>query len=147
MALALRDFTIEQGSTFVLQFNLLDDYGYPLKTVIESSPGVYGIGKFSFAMKCRKSKYGGLTATLLDISGVTMLGTAASSEDGHTRDGFYVFAGTPGKVKFVISAPTTSVVKYGRHDYDIEIIESKTSGVENTKGFVGKMIFEAEATN
>jgi hypothetical protein len=147
MALASRDFSIEQGSTFVLQFNLLDDYGYPLKTVTETSPGSYAIGKFSFAMKCRKSKYSGLTATLLDISGVTMLGTAASSDDGHTRDGFYVFAGTPGKVKFVISSPTTSSVKYGRHDYDIEIIETKTTGVENIRGFVGKMTFEAEATN
>ena len=147
MALASRDFTIEQGSTFVLQFNLLDDDGYPLKTVIEPSAGIYAIGKFSFAMKCRKSKYGGLTATLLDISGVTMLGTAASSEDGYTRDGFYVFAGTPGKVKFVISSTTTSSVKYGRHDYDIEVVETKTNGVENTKGFVGKMTFEAEATN
>jgi len=147
MALASRDFTIEQGSTFVLQFNLLDDDGYPLKTVVESSPGIHAIGKFSFAMKCRKSKYGGLTATLLDISGVTMLGTAASSEDGYTRDGFYVFAGTPGKVKFVISSTTTSSVKYGRHDYDIEVVETKTNGVENTKGFVGKMTFEAEATN
>ena len=147
MALATRDFTIEQGSTFILQFNLLDDYGYPLKTVVEPSAGTYAIGKFSFAMKCRKSKYGGLTATLLDISGVTMLGTAASSEDGYTRDGFYVFAGTPGKVKFVISSTTTSSVKYGRHDYDIEVVETKTNGVENTKGFVGKMTFEAEATN
>lgn len=147
MALASRDFNIEQGSTFVLQFNLLDDDGYAIKTVTETSPGAYEIGKFSFAMKCRKSKYSGLTATLLDISGVTMLGTTASSDVGNTRDGFYVFAGTPGKVKFVISAATTSSVKYGRHDYDIEIIETKTNGVENIRGFVGKMTFEAEATN
>lgn len=147
MALASRDFTIEQGSTFVLQFNLLDDDGYPLKTVVEPSSGIHAIGNFSFAMKCRKSKYGGSTATLLDISGVTMLGTAALSDDGYTRDGFYVFAGTPGKVKFVMSSATTSSVKYGRHDYDIEVIETKTGGIENTKGFVGKMNFEAEATN
>lgn len=142
MALESRDFTIEQGSTFILQFELTDDDGVALPTVVGNS-----IGNYNFAMKCRKSKYGGSTATLLNISGVTLLGTAASSSDGNTRDGFYVFASYPGRVKFVISSNTTDDIKYGRHDFDIEVIETKNSGVEITKALVGKFDVLAEATN
>lgn len=145
MALASRDFTIDQGSTFLLQFTLTDDDGIAIPTVTGGTASPQ-IGKFSFGMKCLRSKYGGLTGSLLNISGVTMLGLSASSDAGNTRDGFYVFAGVPGKVKMVISSSTTAAVKYGRHDYDVEVSETKTSGTEVTKAFVGKMTFIAEAT-
>jgi hypothetical protein len=142
MALALRDFTVEQGSTFVLQFDLKNDDGTSLNTVVGEN-----LGSYSFRMKCLRSKYGGLTGTLLDISNTSVLSTYYDADAGNTRDGFYVFSDFPGRVKFVISDVTTSTIKHGRHDYDIEVIDTKGSGVEVTKAFVGKMTFDAEATN
>lgn len=143
MALAIRDFSIEQGSTFILQFDLKDDDGIPLQTVSGSS-----IGNYSFRMKCIRSKYGGLTGNLLNISTNTLLESNSSPDFGNSADGFYLFSDHPGRVKFVISDTTTSSIKYGRHDYDIEIVNTKIGGgIEVTKVFVGKMTFTAEATN
>ena len=142
MALASRDFTVEQGTSFILQFNLLDDYGCPLHTVNGLT-----MGNYSFSMTCRRSKYGGITANLLYVTGVTLLGPSASVDAGNTRDGFYVFANNPGQVKFVLSSNSTASVKYGRHDYDIDVVETKASGLERTRLFVGKMTFDAEAAN
>jgi hypothetical protein len=142
MALENRDFTIEQGSSFILQFDLTDDDGNSLGTVVNNA-----LGSFSFAMNCRRSKYGGLTLPLVDISGVTMLGTAASSDQGNTRDGFYVYQGLPGRIKFVLSSPTTAAMKFGMHDYEIEVRETKTSGTQYTKAMGGKMTVLAESTN
>lgn len=141
MALATRDFSIEQGSTFVLQFDLTDDDGTPLTTTVGGN-----LASYSFRMKCIRSKYGGNTASLLNISNTSVLPSGSASDRGYTMDGFYVLAGVPGRVKFVISDITTAAVKYGRHDYDIEVVDTKETGVEVTKAFVGKMTFVAEAT-
>lgn len=142
MALENRDFTIEQGSSFILQFDLTDDDGVSLATVVGNS-----IGSFSFAMNCRRSKYGGLTMPLVDISGVTMLGTAASPDQGNTVDGFYVYRGLPGRVKFVLSSTTTASMKFGIHDYEIDVRETKASSTQNTKAMSGKITVLAESTN
>lgn len=140
MALETRDFTIEQGSSFILQFDLTDDDGNSLGTVANDA-----IGSFSFAMNCRRSKHGGSTLPLVDISGVTMLGTAAGEDDGMTTDGFYVFQGMPGKVMFTMTDATASSLKYGMLiDYEIESRQTKGAAYEATKVMVGKITVVAD---
>jgi hypothetical protein len=135
MALETRDFRIEQGTHFILQFDLTEDGGNSLGTVVNNA-----IGSYSFAMNCRRSKHSGSTLSLVNISGVTMLGTGAGADDGTTADGFYVFQSLPGRVMFVMSDATTSLLKHGMLlDYEIEVRDYKGSTYEATKIMVGKI--------
>jgi hypothetical protein len=46
----------------------------------------------------------------------------------------------------VISSDTTASLKHGKYFYDIEVVQTKASGVEVTKALSGRMDIEAEAT-
>lgn len=148
MALVRQDFTIEQGSSFILQFDLQDDTDSAIKTVKEdaSSPGTFSVGDFEFSMQARLSKFRGTTAAF-GVSGSPSLITLNDTEKkGNTMDGFYVFASRPGRVKMVLTPSTTAGVKHGKYFYDIEVRETKATGTEVTKALIGRMSIEAEAT-
>jgi hypothetical protein len=147
MALALQDFSIEQGSTFVLQFDLKKDDGTALPTIgATGNPVNFVQGNYSFRMKMRKSKYRGNTAAL-SISNTTVLGLNSPSYAGFTADGFYLVSPTIGRVRLVLSAETTAALKYGDYAYDIEAVDSSSGAEEVTKVLLGKLEVIAEATN
>lgn len=149
MALARQDFTIDQGSSFILQFDLFDDNGTALKTVKEvaGSIGTFELGSFSFSMEARKTKYRGVTAALGLSGSPTLISLNDSIDKGNTVDGFYVFANRPGRVKMVLTPQTTAAIKHGKYFYDVEVIETITGGTEVTKALLGRMSVEAETTN
>ena len=148
MALARQDFTVDQGSSFILQFDLLDDNNVPLKTVVEDSQslGTFSLGDFSFSMQGRITKYRGATAAFGITGSPTLITLNDVDSTGNTVDGFYVFANRPGRVKMVMTHETTSALKHGKYFYDIEVSETKTGGTEVTKALIGRMTIDAEAT-
>ena len=151
MALTVQDFTIEQGASFILEFELKKDDDTPLGLMTASPNGVntYDLGIYSFRMKLRKTKYGCLTcigavAYSLSENGIIQVGD--DDTEGLTADGFYVIAGTPGKVRLTINPTSTAAIKYGKYFYDIEAVSGTTGSFEVTKVLSGRMVVNAEAT-
>jgi hypothetical protein len=150
VALVEQDFTIEQGSTFILQFNLTQDDGKPL-TLADSIGGstLYSIGRYRFRTKFRRSKYRGESS--FSLSSTTLL-QLDETDNGNTMDGFYIITETPGTVRLVLTPPTTEDIKYGKYFYDIEAVnyfidsDGNTAGEEVTKVLSGRMAVIAEAT-
>jgi hypothetical protein len=147
MALVDQDFTVDQGSTFILQFDLKKDDNTPLVTTTTDQYAVLSsLTNFLLRMKIRKSKYG--TATLvLGITGNYVLQSNVDSTTGNTVDGFYFDSENLGRVKFVMSSETTADMKSGKYFYDIEVVETKGTGTEVTKAFSGRLDVDAEVTN
>jgi hypothetical protein len=147
MALVDQDFTVDQGSTFILQFDLKKDDNTPLvTTTTDQYAALSSLTNFLLRMKIRKSKYG--TATLvLGITGNYVLQSNVDSTTGNTVDGFYFDSENLGRVKFVMSSETTADMKSGKYFYDIEVVETKGTGTEVTKAFSGRLDVDAEVTN
>lgn len=151
MALSVQDFTIEQGASFILEFELKNDDDSPLGLSVASDIGVntYDLGKYSFRMKMRKTKYGCLTcvgAVAYSLSTNSIIQVGDDDTDGRTADGFYVIAGTPGKVRMTISPSSTTTIKHGKYFYDIEAVSGTTGSYEVTKVLSGRMVVNAEVT-
>jgi hypothetical protein len=147
MSLANQDFTVEQGSTFLLQFDLKQDDNNALQTTQTNQyTATSSATNISLRMKIRKTKYNN-SAALLGITYNAVLQNNAASTEGTTVDGFYLDSENQGRVKFVISSETTASLKHGKYFYDIEVVETKTGGTEVTKALSGRMDIEAEATN
>lgn len=147
MALSLQDFTVDQGSTFVLQFDLKKDDGTPLPTIgATGNPVNFIAGDYSFRMKLRKTKYRNDTPAL-SISNTSVLGLNSAANAGFTADGFYLVSPNIGRVRLVISSATTAALKYGEYAYDIEAVLGPTGAEEVTKVLLGKMEISAEATS
>ena len=145
MALMEQDFTIDQGSSFILEFNLQDDAnGFLPLTIDSATTGTSQIGKYTFRTKFRKSKYRG--NAMFSLSTMNILQNATEDTRGRTADGFYVFAEHPGKVRMVISPATTSSMKYGKYFYDIEIVSGLSGSYEVIKALGGRMNINAEVT-
>lgn len=147
MALVDQDFTVDQGSTFILQFDLKKDDGTPLVTTTTDQYAYYSsLTNFLLRMKIRKSKYGSATL-VLGITGNYVLQSNVDSTTGNTVDGFYFDSENLGRVKFVMSSETTADIKAGKYFYDIEVVETKGTGTEVTKAFSGRLDVDAEVTN
>ena len=147
MALLEQDFTVEQGSSFIMEFELLNDDKTPLGLVVGSTGGVntFDLGKYSFRMNFRKSKYRGTSAYGLSSTSVIQVGD--EDTDGRTADGFYVIANSTGKVRMVMSPPSTAGIKHGKYFFDIEAVAGSTGFEEVTKVISGRFAVTAEATN
>jgi hypothetical protein len=146
MALLVQDFLVEQGSTFVLQFDLKKDDNTALTTTQTNQlTAISSATDITLRMKVRKTKYGTNTP-ILGITYNAVLQNNAESTEGNTFSGFYLDSENQGRVKFVISSDTTASLKHGKYFYDIEVVQTKASGVEVTKALSGRMDIEAEAT-
>ena len=148
MALVDQDFIVEQGSTFVLQFDLRNDDNSTLTTTTTNQyTATSSAANISLRMKVKKSKYG-TAAAVLGITANSVLQANTESTEGNTIDGFYFDAENQGRVKFIISSTTTAAMKHGKYFYDIEVVDTKTSGgVEVTKALSGRLDVQAEVTN
>lgn len=147
MALVDQDFIVEQGSTFLLQFDLRNDDNTALTTTIRNQyTATSSAANISLRMKVKKSKYG-TSPAVLGITANSILQVNSESTDGNTVDGFYFDAENQGRVKFVISSITTAALKHGKYFYDVEVVNTKTSGIEVTKALSGRMDVQAEVTN
>lgn len=147
MALVDQDFTVDQGSTFILQFDLKKDDGTPLvTTTTDQYTFTSSLTNFLLRMKIRKSKYGSATL-VLGVTGNYVLQTNVSDITGNTVDGFHFDSENIGRIKFVLSSETTSNIKHGKYFYDIEVVETKGTGTEVTKAFSGRLDVDAEVTN
>lgn len=148
MALADQDFVVEQGSTFILQFDLRNDDNTALVTTVTNQyTATSSTTNISLRMKVKKSKYG-TSSPVLGITANSVLQANTQSTDGNTVDGFYFDAENQGRVKFVVSSTTTAALKHGKYFYDIEVVDTKgNGGVEVTKALSGRLDVQAEVTN
>lgn len=146
MALVDQDFTVDQGSTFILQFDLKKDDDTPLVTTTTDQYALLSsLTNFLLRMKIRKTKYGAATL-VLGVDDNYVLQSNIESTSGNTVDGFYFDSENLGRIKFVLSSTTTASLKHGKYFYDIEVVETKSSGTEVTKAFSGRMEIDAEVT-
>lgn len=146
MALVDQDFTIEQGSTFLLEFVLQNDDNSPLALTVQN-PNVsneFLIGDYSFRMKMRKSKYRGTSAYSLSSTSVLQVG---DKDLGKTADSFYIISEDAGKAWMLISPASTSAIKHGKYFFDIEAVKGSSGSEEVIKVISGKFVVTAEATN
>lgn len=146
MALLEQDFTIEQGSTFLLEFVLRNDDNTPLGLTVQNRnvSNEFLIGEYSFRMKMRKSKYRGTSTYSLSNTSVLQVG---DKDLGKTADSFYIISEDTGKVWMLISPSSTSAIKHGKYFFDIEAVKGSTASEEVIKVLSGKFVVTAEATN
>jgi hypothetical protein len=146
MALVEQDFTVEQGSSFIMEFDLLKDDNTALSLVTPSPDGVntFQLGKYSFRMNFRKSKYRGTSAYGISENSVIQVGD--EDTEGRTADGFYLIANHPGRVRMVIKPSSTASIKHGKYFFDIEAVAGTTGFQEVTKVVAGRFEVTAEAT-
>lgn len=141
------DLALEQGSTFVLEFQVFDDELNPLELlesyVDENGTTKYQFTDFSARMKIKKSKY---RTSELYSSGTTMTYiTQPGSTAGFISDGIFFLGGSTGHMRIVITSDTTTSFKPGRYFYDLELVES-ADGEIVSKLLGGKFEIDAEAT-
>lgn len=144
MALQEQDFTIEKGSTFILEFQLTKDDGAALELAKLNAYNQYGLGNYSFRTKFRKTKYKSGNPAYSQSS-VSVL-QIDEEQLGRTGDGFYVIASKPGFVRFTMSPASTASIKHGKYFYDIEVVEGTTGNYQITKALTGRMSIEEEVT-
>lgn len=144
MALQEQDFTIEKGSTFILEFELTKDDGTALELAKLNDYNQYALGNYSFRTKFRKTKYK-TTNAAYSLSTVGIL-QIDEEQLGRTADGFYVIASKPGYVRFTMSPASTAGIKHGKYFYDIEVVEGTTGNYQITKALSGRMSIEEEVT-
>lgn len=148
MAALSMDLEMEQGSTFVLEFQVFDDQldALPLITPYIAADGStqYESTNFSARMKIKKSKY---RDPVLYTSGTTMTQILQpGSTLGFTTDGIFFLGGSTGSMRIVITADTTATFKSGRYFYDLELVKTVDDGEVVSKLLDGKFEVEAEAT-
>ena len=144
MALKSQDFTIEKGSSFILEFELTKDDDTALELAKLNGYNTYELKDYTFRTQFRKSKYRGITAVYaLSTTNLLQIG---DEQIGRTADGFYVLASKPGYVRFVLSPATTASIKYGDYFYDIEVVRGTTGNYEVTKAISGRMSIQEEVT-
>lgn len=149
MAALNTDISLEQGSTFVLEFQVFTDDLVPLNllTPTENEFGtlVYGFDDFRARMRIKKSKYrtpilytAGITANYITQPGSTL---------GFVQDGIFFVGGSTGSIRIVVSAETTAAFKSGRYFYDLELVKTiGATGEMVTKLLAGKVEIDAEST-
>jgi hypothetical protein len=148
MAALSIDLTAEQGSTFVLEFQVFDDLLTPIQmlssSIDENGTLQYALDNYRLRMKIRRSKF---TSPILYSAGTTAnFVTQPGSVDGFTTDGFAHIGGATGFVRMIISSDTSSTFKGGRYFYDVELVELVGSDEIVSKLLDGKFEVAAEAT-
>ena len=141
------DFTIEQGSTFVLEFQVFDDLLQPLgildSYVNDEGTLMYDFNKYNARLKIKRTKY---RDPELFVCGTTMnYIVQPGSSAGFVTDGIYFVGGTTGAMRIVITSDSTASFKAGRYFYDLELVEDDTGEIVS-KLLAGKFEVEAEAT-
>lgn len=141
------DLALEQGSTFVLEFQVFDDLLSPIELleayVDENGTTKYQFTDFSARMKIKKSKY---RTPELYVSGTTMnYITQPGDTVGFVSDGIFFLGGSTGHMRIVITSDTTATFKAGRYFYDLELVEN-AGGEVVSKLLGGKFEIDAEAT-
>lgn len=148
MASLNTDLTIEQGTTFVLEFQLFND---DLEVVSLLDEGInasgsveYSLDKYRMRMKIKKSKY---RDPVLYSAGTTMnYITQPGSTAGFVQDGFFFIGGSTGSTRMVISSDTSEDFKAGRYFYDVELVELVGTDEVVSRILEGKFEVDAEAT-
>lgn len=142
------DLTIEQGSTFVLEFQVFDDLLEPV-SLLDSFINELGLREYSFGdyhmrMKIKKTRF---RNPELYVSGTASNQIVQPfSPLGYTADGIYFVGGQTGFARMVISAETTESFKAGRYFYDLELVKYIGNHEIVSKLLDGKMEIDAEAT-
>ena len=141
------DLALEQGSTFVLEFQVFDDLLSPIELleayVDENGTTKYQFTDFSARMKIKKSKY---RTPELYVCGTTMnYITQPGDTAGFITDGIFFLGGSTGHMRIVITSDTTATFKAGRYFYDLELVEN-AGGEVVSKLLGGKFEIDAEAT-
>lgn len=148
MAALNADLTVEQGSTFVLEFqvfnDLLDAVSLLTSSVNDDGTLTYSLDKYRARMKIKKSKY---RTPVLYSCGTTMnYVVQPGSTAGFVTDGIFFIGGATGFMRIVITANTSEDFKGGRYFYDLEFVEMAGSSEIVSKLLDGKFEVEAEAT-
>lgn len=148
MAALNTDLTIEQGSTFVLEFqvfdDLLDSVSFLSSSTDDLGTTVYSLDKYRARMKIKKSKY---RTPVLYSCGTTMnYVVQPGSTAGFVTDGIFFIGGATGFMRIVITSNTSDDFKGGRYFYDLELVELMGSSEIVSKLLDGKFEVEAEAT-
>ena len=137
------DLSLEQGSTFVLEFQVFDDELQPLDMLNSAIGGtgslVYSLDKHTMRMKIKKSKY--RDPVLFTLGSTATYAFQPGSTLGFVQDGFFFLGGGTGSVRLVLSADTTATFKSGRYFYDMELVRGVSGGE-----LVSKIMIEAEST-
>lgn len=142
------DLSLEQGSTFVLEFQVFDDELQPLNMLTDSinasGTKIYSLDDYRVRMKIRKSKY--RDPVLLNLGTTANYAFQPGSTLGFVQDGFFFLGGNTGFMRIVLSADTTATFKAGRYFYDMELVRLVDGGEMVSKILSGKMEIEAEST-
>lgn len=142
------DFFIEQGSTFVLDFQVFDDDLVPVplldEAINDSGSKEYSLSDYRMRMKIKKTKY---RSPVLYSSGITQTYAISNgSTQSFIQDGIFFVGGTTGYARVVISNSTTASFKPGFYFYDIELVKDMNPGEVVSKIGEGRIEIEAEAT-
>jgi hypothetical protein len=142
------DLSVEQGSTFVLEFQVFTDELQPLSLLTSEINAfgtlVYSIDDYNVRMKIRKSKY---RDPILFTIGTTMTyAFQPGSTQGFVQNGVFLLGGATGFMRLVLTADTTAAFKAGRYFYDMELVQNVSGGEIVSKLLSGKMEVEAEST-
>jgi hypothetical protein len=142
------DLSIEQGSTFVLEFQVFNDLLEVVNlldvAINEQGNREYSINEFNARMKIKKSKY---RSPELYVCGTTSnFVVQPGSAAGYTQDGIYFVGGQTGFMRVVMTAATTATFKAGRYFYDLELVQNIGNYEVVAKLLDGKMEIDAEAT-
>lgn len=142
------DLSLEQGSTFVLEFQIFNDQLEPLDALnseIGNNGAIeYSLDDYTMRMKIKKSKY--RDPVLLTLGTTATYVFQPGDTSGFVQDGFFFLGGSTGSVRLVLSADTTAAFKPGRYFYDVELIRGVSGGEIVSKVMNGKIEIEAEST-
>lgn len=142
------DLSLEQGSTFVLEFQVFNDELEPLNLLTsytdEFGSTEYSLDDYRVRMKIRKSKY--RDPVLCSVGTTANYSYKTGSTLGFVQDGFFFLGGNTGFMRLVLSADTTATFKAGRYFYDMELIRLVDGGEMVSKILSGKIEIEAEST-
>lgn len=142
MACLNADYIIEQGSTFVLEFQVFDDLLSPLPMLYFAGGGSYDFLSYRFRTKIRRTKY---RDEILYGCGTTQNYIIQSGQTHEfVQNGFYLVGGNTGFVRMVINDTTTQGFKYGNYFYDVEMVKGVSGGEVVSKLISGKIVVDAE---
>ena len=148
MAALSIDLNAEQGSTFVLEFQVFDDLLTPIQmleqSINASGTTEYSLDAYRMRMKIRKSKY---TNSIIYSAGITTnFVVQPGTTEGFVRNGFAFVGGATGFARMIITSDTAASFKGGRYFYDVELVELVGSDEIVSKLLDGKFEVAAEAT-
>jgi hypothetical protein len=137
------DYRIEQGSTFVLEFQVFDDELVPLN-LLEYDGSTYSLGPYRMRMRIRRTKYRDSTVFTCGTTQNYVVQSGQSQE--FTTDGFYFLGGSTGVARFVVTSDTSNGFKPASHFYDVELVKGLSGGDVVSKLMDGRIDLDAETT-